>query len=68
MLWVLLAGLGIYVYQQRAIFSPLVDLVDAMLIRDGFEQKISGEMTGQVVKVFDGDTFQVRDEAGRALN
>jgi endonuclease YncB( thermonuclease family) len=68
MLWVLLAGLGIYVYQQRAVFSPLVDLVDAMLIRDGFEQKISGEMTGQVVKVFDGDTFQIRDDQGRVLN
>lgn len=68
MLWVLLAGLGIYVYQQRAVFSPLVDLVDAMLIRDGFEQKIKGEITGQVVKVVDGDTFQVRDDEGRTLN
>jgi endonuclease YncB( thermonuclease family) len=67
MFWVVLAALGIRIYQQRAVFSPLVDLIDSMLIREGFEQKISGEITGRVVKVIDGDTFQIRDDEGRVL-
>src|SRR5439155_18903318 len=52
-------------YQNRAVFYPLVDLVDALRIKDGFEQQKVGEVTGQVVRVLSGDTFQIQDEAGR---
>jgi endonuclease YncB( thermonuclease family) len=67
MFWVFLACLGIYVYQQRAVFYPLVDLAEALRIQEGFEQKVSGEVIGRVVKVYDGDSFQIRDAQGKAF-
>src|SRR2546421_2599040 len=66
--WGLLLFLAVQVYRKRAVFYPLVDLVDAIRIKDGFEQRKVGEVTGQVVRVLDGDTFQIKDEAGRTCN
>jgi len=66
--WLMAGAVGVLLYQHRATFYPLVDLVDALSIREGFEQKVSGRISGQVVKVLDGDTFQIKDDEGRRFN
>ena len=55
---------GAMVY-HRALFYPLVDLVDALRDRDGLEQQKSGEMSGKVERVLSGDMFVLKDERGR---
>jgi len=66
--WLMAGAVGVLLYQHRAVFFPLIDLIDALRIREGFEQKVSARISGQVVKVFDGDTFQIKDDEGHRLN
>jgi endonuclease YncB( thermonuclease family) len=53
-------------YQNRSLFYPVVDLVDALRVDEGLEQKKSGELSGKVTRVLSGDTFVVKDERDRA--
>jgi endonuclease YncB( thermonuclease family) len=65
MRWLAVLGLAVLVYGHRSFFNPLVDLVDALRVREGLEQQKSGELSGTVTRVLSGDIFQVRDERGR---
>jgi len=52
-------------YYHRSVFYPLVDLVEALRVRDGLEQQKSGEISGKVTQVLSGDMLIVRDKRGR---
>jgi endonuclease YncB( thermonuclease family) len=53
-------------YYHRSLFYPLVDLVEALRVRDGLEQQKSGEISGKVTRVLSGDMILLRDERGRS--
>jgi len=63
--WLVVLGLAGWLYLNRAIFNPLVDLVDALTVRDGFQQERLGELSGKVTRVLDGGTFQLRSTQGQ---
>ena len=63
--WSVVACLALLVYREREIFWPAVGAAQALSIREGFEQRVSGEVRGKVVKVYDGETFQIRDGDAR---
>jgi endonuclease YncB( thermonuclease family) len=63
--WGLVVCAAVYVYQQRAVFNPAVDLVSAWRIREGFAQSDLGRIRGRVTRVNTGDTFQLVDREGR---
>lgn len=63
--WLVVVGLAGILYQHRSLFYPLVDLVDAFRAREGLEQKKTGELTGKVTRVLNGDMFVLRDEHNR---
>lgn len=54
-----------FVYEHRAVFNPLADLWEAYHINSGVEQARTGEMSGQVVKVSHGDSFEIKGTDGR---
>ena len=60
----LLAAVGV-LYLNRSLFYPLVDLVDALRISDGLQQQKSGEVSGRVTRVLNGDMFVLKDASGR---
>ena len=62
--WAIVLGVVALLIQHRAVFYPLVDLVDALRPRDGPEQKPSGELSGQVTRVLSGDMFDVKGDDG----
>jgi endonuclease YncB( thermonuclease family) len=64
--WSAVALLGLLAYREREFFWPAVGVAQALAIREGFEQQVSGEVSGKVVKVYDGETFQIRDGNARA--
>jgi endonuclease YncB( thermonuclease family) len=64
MLWAIALGAAALLYQQRAIFYPLIDLVDALRPCDGLEQKPSGDLTGEVSLVLSGDMIELKDDRG----
>jgi endonuclease YncB( thermonuclease family) len=63
--WLALIAFAGVMYYHRSLFYPLVDLIDALRVREGLEQKHSGEMSGKVAGVLSGDMFILRDERGR---
>jgi endonuclease YncB( thermonuclease family) len=63
-LWAIALGALALLYQQRAVFYPLVDLVDALRPGEGLKQKRSGELSGQVARVLSGDMIEVKDDHG----
>ena len=63
--WLVVVGLAGILYQHRSLFYPLLDLVDALRVREGLEQKKTGELTGKVTRVLNGDMFVLRDEHNR---
>jgi len=63
--WLAVIAFAGVVYCHRSLFYPLVDLVDALRVREGLEQQKSGEMSGKVARVLSGDMFILRDERGR---
>jgi endonuclease YncB( thermonuclease family) len=60
----LLACFGAYVYHKRAIFNPLVDLVEVWQIHRKNPTRMVGQLTGQVTKVGDELGFHVKSEQG----
>ena len=64
--WLVGIALAGMMYQHRSLFYPLVDLVEAVQVREGLEQQKSGEMSGKVARVLSGDMFIVKDERGRS--
>ena len=60
----LLAAVGIYVYQQREIFRPLVDLFTLWKNSESKSPPFIDELSGEVVRVLDGSTFQLKDAQG----
>jgi len=63
--WLVVVGLAGILYQHRSLFYPLLDLVDALRVPEGLEQKKTGELTGKVTRVLNGDMFVLRDEHNR---
>jgi endonuclease YncB( thermonuclease family) len=63
--WAIALGVVALLIQHRAIFYPLVDLVDALRPAEGPEQQRCGELTGQVTRVLSGDMFDLMDDGGR---
>ena len=63
--WLAAVGFAGVLYQHRSLFYPLVDLVDALWVRDGLEQQKSGDISGRVASVLSGDMFILKDERGR---
>jgi endonuclease YncB( thermonuclease family) len=63
--WLVVVGLAGILYQHRSLFFPLVDLVDALRAGEGLEQKKTGELSGEVTRILDGDMFVLRDEHNR---
>ena len=63
--WLVVFALVVVLYLNRSLFDPLVDLVDALRIREGLEQKKSGEISGKVTRVLNGDLLVLRDEHGK---
>jgi endonuclease YncB( thermonuclease family) len=64
--WLAVIAVAGLMYYHRSVCYPLVDLVDALRVREGLEQQKSGEMSGKVARVLSGDMFILRDERGRA--
>ena len=62
--WLVVIAFAGMMYHHRSLFYPLVDLVDALRVREGLEQQKSGEMSGKVARVLSGDMFIVKDERG----
>jgi endonuclease YncB( thermonuclease family) len=65
--WIGLAALALYLYQFRHALDPVVDLVRSLSAGEGVKQEGRGELSGRAVRVFSGDTFQLRDAAGRVF-
>src|SRR6185437_1700179 len=63
-LWVIALGAVALLYQQRSVFYPLVDLVDALRPGDGLKQERCGELSGQVARVLSGDLLELKDDRG----
>ena len=63
--WLVVIGFAGALYYHRSLFYPLVDLVEALRVRDGLEQQKSGEISGKVTQVLSGDMLIVRDKRGR---
>ncbi len=63
--WLVVLAVVGALYQNRSLFYPLVDLVDALRIREGFEQKKTGELSGKVTRVLSGDILAVKVERGQ---
>src|SRR4249920_1485903 len=64
-MWALVLCVGMVLYQKRAVFWPAVGAVQALSIREGFEQHAVGELNGTVTKVLDGDTFRLKSVDGQ---
>jgi endonuclease YncB( thermonuclease family) len=62
--WLAAIAFAGVMYHHRSLFYPLVDLVDALRVREGLEQQQSGELSGKVARVLSGDMFIVKDERG----
>jgi endonuclease YncB( thermonuclease family) len=56
----LLATLCMVAYMQRARFQPLIDLVEIGIHYPADRKKVIAEITGEVTKVNDGDSFQIK--------
>ena len=59
-----LAALCFYVYQKRAVFHPVADLAEVILIRQESDVREAGSLSGKVVKVTASDTLQIRTPDG----
>src|SRR5881394_4040468 len=64
--WLAVIAFAGVMYYHRSLFYPLVDLVEALRVRDGLEQQKSGEISGKVTRVLSGDMILLRDERGRS--
>lgn len=64
LLWGIALGAAAVLYQQRSVFYPLVDLVDALRPADGLKQERCGELSGQVARVLSGDLLELKDDRG----
>ena len=63
--WLAIIAVAGALYYHRSLFYPLVDLVEALRVRDGLEQQKSGEVSGKVTRVLSGDMLILRDDGGR---
>ena len=63
-----LIGLAFLLYQHRSRLTPVIDLVRSLRLPDGLEQEPAGVITGRVVQVLSGDSFQLRDDQGRTVS
>jgi endonuclease YncB( thermonuclease family) len=63
--WGVLAGAGIWIYQRRAVLQPVEDWIEVLKNKKSVPQTYQGEVSGTVVKVLDGDTFQMKDQFGQ---
>ena len=63
-----LIGLGLLLYQHRSRLTPVIDLVRSLRLPDGLEQQPAGVITGRVVQVFSGDSFQLRQDQRRTVS
>src|SRR5881394_3918744 len=63
--WLAVLAVVAVLIHHHALFYPLVDLVDALQVREGLEQQKSGEISGTVARVLSGDTFILREERGQ---
>ena len=64
--WLVVLGAAAVLYLNRSLFYPVADLVDALRVREGLEQKKTGELSGRVTRVLDGDMFVLKDEHGQS--
>jgi len=62
--WAIALVAAAVLYQQRALFDPLVDLAGALRVHEGQEQKARGELPGRVTRVLSGDTVQLKNDYG----
>ena len=65
--WLAVVAVAGLMYYHRSLFYPVVDLVEALRVREGVEQQKSGEMSGKVARVLSGDMFILKDERGRSF-
>ena len=65
LLWLLVAG---FLYTQRALFVPAVDLAELWWNQPRDQRGELGQLSGRVTKVYDGDSFQLRDDKGLLYN
>ncbi len=65
LVWGLVVGAGVWAYQRRAALQPVEDWIEVLKNKKSVPQSFQGEVSGTVVKVLDGDTFQMKDQFGQ---
>jgi endonuclease YncB( thermonuclease family) len=64
LVWSLLVGVGVWAYQRRTALQPVEDWIEVLKNKKSVPQSFQEQLSGDVVKVIDGDTFQMRDQFG----
>src|SRR5688572_14444728 len=65
LVWSLLVGVGVWAYQRRAALQPVEDWIEVLKNKKDVPQSFQGQVSGTVVKIIDGDTFQMKDPFGQ---
>lgn len=65
LLWLLLVY---FIYTQRAMLVPAYDLAELWWNQPRDQRGELAQLSGRVTKVYDGDSFQLRDEKGLLYN
>src|SRR5438067_177103 len=62
----LLVGAGVWAYQRRAVLQPVEDWIEVLKNKKNVPQScFKGQVSGTVVKIIDGDSFQMKDQFGQ---
>ena len=59
-----LVAVGVYVFQQREWFVPVIDHLEVWRNHSADQKKVIQEATGEVSKVIDGNTVQIKGVPG----
>jgi endonuclease YncB( thermonuclease family) len=64
--YAMLVGLLFVIYENRAVFSPVVDLIEVVRLRENDEPKSIVKLAGIVTRVPDGASLQFKDDQGQS--
>ena len=59
-----LVAVGVYLFQQREWFVPVIDQLEIWRNRSEDQKKVIGEVNAEVTKVIDGSTVQIKGVPG----